>query len=82
MFNEYKDILSVKELCEALHICQTTAYKLLREKKIKNIQIGKIYKIPKNHLIEYIEALTSFNSCGTLNMNNERYSISERGAIE
>ena len=35
MFNEYKDILSVKELCTALHICQTTAYKLLREKNKK-----------------------------------------------
>lgn len=81
MFEKYKDILSVKELCKALNICQSIAYKLLKENQIKYIRIGNIYKIPKKYLIEYIEALTSCNKRDTLNMDNERYSISERGAI-
>lgn len=81
MFNEYKDILSVKELCEALDICETVAYRLLRENQIKHKRIGNIYKIPKKFLIEYMEVLTEIDNCDTVNMSYERYSISERGAI-
>lgn len=81
MFNEYKDILSVNDLCKALNICKSIAYKLLRENQIKYKRIGNIYKIPKKYLIEYIESLTTSTKRDTFNMNNERYSISERGAI-
>ncbi len=57
MLNKYKDILSVKELCEILNIGKNTTYRLLQSGEIKSIKIGKVYKIPKKYLKEYINKL-------------------------
>ena len=54
MFNRYKDVLTVKELCEALNIGRNSAYALLRSGEIRSIRIGRSIKIPKTFLIEYI----------------------------
>ena len=32
----------------------TLDYKLLKERKIKSIKIGREYKIPKSYIIEYL----------------------------
>lgn len=58
MLNKYSDILTVEELCEVLRIGKTTAYKLLKNKDIKSIKIGKIYKIPKKSVRKYLEQNT------------------------
>lgn len=55
MLNKYKDILSVKELCEILGIGKNTAYRLLKNGEIKSIRIGNKYKIPKEYLLEYLK---------------------------
>lgn len=55
LFNGYKDIVSVNELCEMLNIGKNTAYELLQSGAIKSIKIGKVYKIPKKYVQEYIE---------------------------
>ncbi|MBE7054488.1 MAG: helix-turn-helix domain-containing protein [Ruminococcaceae bacterium] len=47
-------MLSVKQLCEILGIGKNSAYKLLQSGEIKCIKIGKVYKIPKKYLKEYI----------------------------
>lgn len=54
MFQEYKDVLTIKELCEALQIGYNTAYKLLQNGTIKNLKIGNAYRIPKIYLIDYV----------------------------
>ena len=54
MFNSYPDVLSVKQLCEILDIGKNTAYRLLQSGEIKSIKIGKVYKIPKKSLKDYI----------------------------
>ncbi len=54
MLNKYKDILTVKDLCEILGIGKNTAYRLLQNGEIKSIRIGNKYKIPKEYLLEYI----------------------------
>ena len=54
MFNSYPDVLSVKQLCEVLDIGKNTAYRLLQSGEIKSIKIGKVYKIPKKYLKQYI----------------------------
>lgn len=54
MFNSYPDVLSVKQLCEILDIGKNTAYRLLQSGEIKSIKIGKVYKIPKKTLKDYI----------------------------
>ena len=54
MLENYKDILNLKELCEAIDIGKNTAYKLLNTGEIKSVRIGKVYKIPKVWVIDYI----------------------------
>ena len=55
IFGDYKDIVTVNELCEMLNIGKNTAYELLQSGAIKSIKIGKVYKIPKKYVQEYIE---------------------------
>jgi len=58
MFNSYPDVLSVKQLCEILDIGKNTAYRLLQSGEIKSIKIGKVYKIPKKYVKEYISKIS------------------------
>jgi len=55
LFTTFGDIVSVKELCKMLSIGKNTAYELLQSGDIKSIRIGKVYKIPKKYVIEYIQ---------------------------
>jgi len=55
MLKNYKDILTVKELCEILGIGKNTAYRILKSGEIKSVRIGKVYKIPKKYLKEYLK---------------------------
>ena len=54
MFKNYEDILTFDELCEALRISPSYAYRLLRSNKIKSYKDGKSWKIKKDSLIEYV----------------------------
>lgn len=54
MLEAYYDILSVEEVCEALRIGANQAYDLLNSRKLKGYKQGRVWKIPKQALIEYI----------------------------
>ena len=54
MLNKYPDVLNVKQLCEVLGIGKNTAYKLLKNREIKALRIGTVYKIPKREVIKYL----------------------------
>ena len=54
LFKDYPDVLSVKEVCQALQIGRVGVYKLLEAQKIYSFKIGRVYKIPKDSLIAYI----------------------------
>lgn len=54
MFNQYGDILTLEELCDALMIGKNRAYNLLNTNDIKGFKIGKIWKIPKSALIDFV----------------------------
>jgi len=58
MFKEYNDVVTIEELCEMLHCCRQTCYKLIKEGKIKNIGNNRIHKIPKVFVIDYVLGLT------------------------
>lgn len=58
IFDSYPDVLDVEDLMKALHISKSVAYQLLREKQISSIRIGRIYKIPKIYLLNFIEKST------------------------
>jgi len=54
MLKSCRDILSVKELCKVLGIGKNTAYRLLQSGALKSVRIGKVYKIPKDFVIDYL----------------------------
>lgn len=54
MFEQYDDILTIDESCEALKIGKNALYKLLNEGKIKAFRNGKCWRIPKMSIVDYI----------------------------
>ena len=54
--NTYNDMISLDDLCEMLTIGKNTAYELLRTNQIKAFKIGRIWKIPRESVSEYIQA--------------------------
>lgn len=57
MFNlleKYKDVLSVKDLCEILPIGKSKVYELLRTNAIKNLKIGSKFIIPKQNVVDFL----------------------------
>ncbi len=55
IFSDYPDVLTVEDLSRMLGISTKTAYKLLKEQKIKSITIGRTYRIPKVYLLQYLQ---------------------------
>ena len=54
MLEVYSDILSVEEVCEALRIGANQAYLILNSGKLKGYRQGRVWRIPKQALVEYI----------------------------
>jgi len=55
LFKGYPDVLTVKDLQQALGIGKATAYSLLENNCIPSFRIGRVYKIPKTALIGYVQ---------------------------
>lgn len=59
MFREYPDVVDVDDLYKMLDgISRKLAYRLLADQKIRSVRIGRSYKIPKVHVIEYLTQLS------------------------
>ena len=54
MFTEYPDLVDVVQLKEMLDIGIGLAYRLVREKTIPSLKVGREYKIPKRNVIAYL----------------------------
>lgn len=54
MFEEYPDILTVEEACEALRVGQNAMYQLLSSNKLKAYKNGRTWRIPRTTLKEYV----------------------------
>lgn len=54
MFREYPDVLTPQQVQEMLGVGQRMAYQLLREGKIQNVRMGRLYRIPKVAVIDYL----------------------------
>ncbi|WP_333594534.1 helix-turn-helix domain-containing protein [Anaerospora hongkongensis] len=61
MFDQYNDILTLTELCEALSIGKTSAYQLLTSGQIKAFRKSRNWKIPKIALQEYVLKCSGLN---------------------
>lgn len=58
----YPDVLTPDEAMQVLSIGKNTIYKLLQSNAIKSLKIGKLYRIPKAYLQDFI--LSCYNdSC-------------------
>ena len=58
MVCNYEDLpitLTVGDLIKILHISKNTVYDLLRSRKIRAVNIGRKYVVPKSALINYLE---------------------------
>ena len=54
MLSEYPDILTTDEACEALRIGYNALYDLLQSGKLKAYRNGRLWRIPKKSVIEFI----------------------------
>ena len=54
MLEEYPDILTVEEACEALRMGYNAMYDLLNSGKLKGFRNGRVWRIPKLVIKEYI----------------------------
>lgn len=53
------DMISVSQLKDILHIGSNSAYRLLKEQKIRSIRIGSHHRIPRSEVIRFIEGSMS-----------------------
>lgn len=55
LFEEYPELVSVSDLMNMLGIGRVLAYRLISDKKVKAVKIGREYKIVKNSVIALIQ---------------------------
>lgn len=56
MLNNYPDVLTVKQLAEALNIGLNAAYELVNRHEIGAKRIGRAIRIPKSSVIMYLNS--------------------------
>ena len=54
LFEQYDEILSTEEACEALKIGMNSLYQLLQSGMLKGYRNGGVWRIPKESIIVYI----------------------------
>jgi excisionase family DNA binding protein len=61
---DYPDVLNVDQVGAILGVSSKTVYRLINESKLASLKVGRAFKIPKLHLLQYIKVLeyTQLNS--------------------
>lgn len=54
-FQDYPDMLTPPQLMKMLSMSKTSTYRLLSENVIPSIKLGRVYRIPKVYVIQYIK---------------------------
>ena len=63
LFADYPDVVNVEQMREMLGgICDTTASRLLRSGDIRRFIVGRRYRIPKLHILAYLELIDKSNA--------------------
>lgn len=55
MFDSLRDVLTVEETAEYLKLSKKSVYALLQDNQIHHRKIGRIYRIPKTAVQEYLQ---------------------------
>ena len=61
MLNEYPEILTTEEACEVLRVGYNALYDLLQSGKLKAYRNGRLWRIPKKSIIEYVIEQSKLN---------------------
>ena len=61
MIESYDDILTVEEASEALKIGYNAIYELLNTGKLKGYRNGRVWRIPKAALVEFIREMAKMS---------------------
>ena len=61
MPNEYPEILTTEEACEVLRVGYNALYDLLQSGKLKAYRNGRLWRIPKKSVIEFILEQSKLN---------------------
>ena len=54
MFTDVNEVLSVDDVMELLYIGRNSAYRLLRSGELKAFRVGRVWRIPRSSLSEFI----------------------------
>ena len=54
MLEQYDDLLTAEEACEVLKMGKNTLYALLGSGELKAFRNGRVWRIPKEAVIEFI----------------------------
>ena len=54
MLEAFDDLLTADEACEALKIGKNALYELLASKTLKGCRNGRVWRIPKQAIVEFI----------------------------
>ena len=57
ILKEYPDVLNVDQVSTILGISDKMTYKLLNGGDLKSLKIGRMFKIPKIYLLQYIKVI-------------------------
>ncbi|WP_298730378.1 helix-turn-helix domain-containing protein [uncultured Subdoligranulum sp.] len=57
IFKEYPDVVNVSQMSQMLGISEKSAYHLLQKNHIKHFRVGRIYKIPKLYIFNYLNVI-------------------------
>ena len=57
MLNNTKDILTLKELQELLHIGKNTALRLVKSGEIEAFRVGKQWRVSKESVAKYVRRM-------------------------
>ena len=58
MFEELDEILSCEEAASALRIGKNALYELLLSKELKGFRNGRVWRIPKKAIVEYVSKVS------------------------
>ena len=61
MFEEYSDLLTVYEVAEMMAVGKNRVYELLADGKLKAFRLGRVWKIPRQAVVEFIAINADLN---------------------
>jgi len=54
MLRDYPDVMNIEQVSQILGVSTKASYKLIRDGKLCCFKVGRTYRIPKVHLLEYL----------------------------